>query len=260
MSKLRSINTVVWSDPWFEVLEPTAKLLFIYLVTNEKTNMLGVYEISIRKVSFETGISSKDINRHLVEFEKSNKIKYEDNRVLLLNFLKHQNYNLNMMKSAIRTYNKLPSGLKVGDMNEVEESREGFLTLCNGFLGVRKYEYEDEVEVEVEVEVESKAKPKKPAKKEVVYRSFKHLSITESDFKKLNKLYSKEQIDNTLDSVENYAKNKSYTSLYLTASKWLRKEYPHIKEEATNDTGGLSEFQQMELKKQELNNNWRNGH
>lgn len=258
MSKLRSINTVVWSDPWFEVLEPTAKLLFIYLVTNEKTNMLGVYEISIRKVSFETGISPKDIDRHLVEFEKSNKIKYEDNRVLLLNFLKHQNYNLNMMKSAIRTYNKLPFGLKVDGMSEVEESREGFLTLCNGFLGVRKYEYE--YEVESKVEEKSKVKPKKPVKKEVVYRSFKHLSITEADFKKLNKLYSKEQIDNILDSVENYAKNKSYTSLYLTASKWLKKEYPHIKEEAANDTGGLNEFQQMELKKQELNKNWRNGH
>lgn len=156
MSKLRSINTVIWSDPWFEVLEPAAKLLFIYLVTNEKTNMLGVYEISVRKVSFETGITSENIERYLKEFQESSKIKYAENRVLLLNFLKHQNYNFNMMKSAIRTYNKLPKILKVSNINELEETKEGFLTLCNGFSGVRKYEVEveDETKLELEDEIE----------------------------------------------------------------------------------------------------------
>jgi hypothetical protein len=156
MSKLRSLNTIIWSDTWFEVLEPSAKLLFIYLVTNEKTNMLGVYEISIRKVSFETGIPEIDIKRYLKEFEDNNKIKYSENRVLLLNFLKHQNYNFNMMKSAIRTYNNLPLNLKINKINKLDETKEGFKTLCNGFSGVRKYEveYEEEIELEKEVEVE----------------------------------------------------------------------------------------------------------
>tara|TARA_R110000787_G_scaffold106939_1_gene214716 strand:+ start:1 stop:885 length:885 start_codon:yes stop_codon:yes gene_type:complete len=158
MSKLRSINTVIWSDPWFEVLEPSAKLLFIYLVTNEKTNMLGVYEISVRKVSFETNISSLDIERYLKEFEVKGKIKYAENRVLLLNFLKHQNYNFNMMKSAIRTYNKLPLSLKIKNINNLEETKEGFETLCNGFAGVRKYEYKYELEDELEKEDEDEFK------------------------------------------------------------------------------------------------------
>jgi len=154
MSKLRSLNTIIWSDPWFEVLEPSAKLLFIYLVTNEKTNMLGVYEISIRKVSFETGIPSIEIEKYLKEFEIALKIKYSKNRVLLLNFLKHQNYNFNMMKSAIRTYNNLPKELKSININNVEETKEGFSTLCKGFAGVRKIEVEDEIEKEKEIENE----------------------------------------------------------------------------------------------------------
>ena len=104
-----------------------------------------------------------------------------------------------------------------------------------------------------------KVKGKGKVKDKVIYRGFKHLKISDIEFNKLNKLYSKDQIDSVLDSVENYAKNKSYTSLYLTASKWLKKEYPHIKDESVKDTGGLTEFQQMELKKQELNNNWKNG-
>ena len=53
MSKLRSLNTAFWSDTWVEDLEPLKKLLFIYLVTNDKTNMLGIYEASIKKISFD---------------------------------------------------------------------------------------------------------------------------------------------------------------------------------------------------------------
>ena len=62
--------------------------------------------------------------------------------------------------------------------------------------------------------------------KEQEYRSFAHLSLSQSDFIKLNLEYTKEQIDSILNSIENYAKNKSYTSLYLTSINWLKKEYP----------------------------------
>ena len=61
---------------------------------------------------------------------------------------------------------------------------------------------------------------------ENTYRKFAHLSLSQSDFIKLNLEYTKEQIDSILNSIENYAKNKSYTSLYLTSINWLKKEYP----------------------------------
>lgn len=60
--------------------------------------------------------------------------------------------------------------------------------------------------------------------KEEIYRQFKHLSITQGEFDKLNEDWEKESIDTVLDKIENYAKNKSYTSLYLTALNWLKKD------------------------------------
>jgi hypothetical protein len=62
-----------------------------------------------------------------------------------------------------------------------------------------------------------------------VYKSFGHLSISIDDFKKLRIEYSKEQIDSILESIENYKLNKNYISLYLTAKKWLSKEFPKDK-------------------------------
>ena len=58
-----------------------------------------------------------------------------------------------------------------------------------------------------------------------IYRAFDHLSISNDEFSKLSNDYEIHEIDNVLDSINNYAKNKTYKSLYLTAKKWLEKDY-----------------------------------
>jgi hypothetical protein len=57
-----------------------------------------------------------------------------------------------------------------------------------------------------------------------IYRSFDHLSISVEDFEKLNQTYTKESIDDILDSIDNFKGNTKYKSLYLTANKWLKKD------------------------------------
>lgn len=58
-----------------------------------------------------------------------------------------------------------------------------------------------------------------------IYRSFNDLKITVYEFSKLAEDYRNGDIDEVLDSIENYKGNKKYTSLYLTAKKWLNKDY-----------------------------------
>lgn len=63
--------------------------------------------------------------------------------------------------------------------------------------------------------------------KENIYRQFKHLKLTQQEFDKLkDQGYTQQQIDHILDNIENFAQNKKYNSLYLTANNWLKKEYP----------------------------------
>lgn len=161
MSKLRSVSTAFWSDPFIEDLNPSEKLLFLYLITNDKTNMLGIYEVSIKKISFDTGLSKDIIEKSLKEFERHLKVKYIKNHVILVNFMKHQNYNTNMKKSAIDIYNELPNELKDSELSISKENPiKGFESLLNHYGMVSKYELEDEEETKLE----SEEKPPLPFK------------------------------------------------------------------------------------------------
>ena len=61
-------------------------------------------------------------------------------------------------------------------------------------------------------------------KEKDIYRSFAHLSMSLTEFNKLEIEYTKQQIDEVIDSIQNFANNKKYKSLYLTCKNWLKKE------------------------------------
>jgi len=169
MSKLRSVSTAFWSDPFIEELSPNQKLLFLYLMTNEKTNMLGIYESSIKKISFETDIPKVSLKKDLELLVSRGKVKYIDNYIILVNYMKHQNFNVNMKKSAIDIYNALPNVLKDSTVIVSKSNPlKGFESLLNHYGMVSK------VEAKVEDELEDEDKPKKKPKGKVDFDSQKY--------------------------------------------------------------------------------------
>jgi len=76
-------------------------------------------------------------------------------------------------------------------------------------------------------------KPKKPDNdnenvndnEKEYYRIINHLKLSFDELDKLLIDYEQKDIDSVLDSIENYKKNKNYTSLYLTAKNWLGRDY-----------------------------------
>ena len=81
-----------------------------------------------------------------------------------------------------------------------------------------------------------------PLPKEKYYRKFAHLKLTQKEFDKLiEDGFTKSQIDNTLDSIENYRKNTSYKSLNLTLRKWLKKD-------TKNDLSNAPDYSEYEIK------------
>jgi hypothetical protein len=71
----------------------------------------------------------------------------------------------------------------------------------------------------------NKEKEKDKEKEKEIYKFFSHLSISIEEVEKIKELgFTKFQIDEVLESIENYKGNTKYKSLYLTAKKWLNKE------------------------------------
>lgn len=220
MDKLRSVNTKFWQDPFIEDLNPTEKLLFLYLLTNPLGNILGIYEISIKRISYDTGIGKETIKKAFEGFESVGKVFYFHDYVVLANFLKNQKLNSNMWVGAKNIFLKLPKSLITFTF---QNGLKGFERLWNALEDFEKYERESEIEIEVEKEVIEK--PPTPVIEINYYRVIKHLKLTNEEKDKLIELkYSITQIDEILDSIENYKKNTNYTNLFLTAKKWLKKE------------------------------------
>lgn len=115
MSKKRYFDTKFWSDSYVTKLDPTEKLLFIYLMTNERTNVAGVYELPIKLMSVESGIEISMLENILLRFVRDNKIVLFDGWVRVINSLKHQNLdNRNIVKGVENVYCSIPHNVKLG--------------------------------------------------------------------------------------------------------------------------------------------------
>lgn len=83
------INTRFWSDGFIrEKLNPLDRYLFLYFLTNEKTNICGVYELPMSTMASETGIDVEMLKKMLPRFRT--KVHYIDGWVYIRNFQKHQ--------------------------------------------------------------------------------------------------------------------------------------------------------------------------
>lgn len=112
MANSRVVNTNFWKDSYIIELEPSEKLLFIYFLTNPRTSMAGVYEISLREVAFDTGMDVDFINKTLVKFSIDKRMHYERNWLVLANFIKHQRLNPSIVKGIERAIEELPNWLQ----------------------------------------------------------------------------------------------------------------------------------------------------
>jgi hypothetical protein len=99
----RMIDTATWDDPWFAELEPDAKLVFLYLLTNRRSTAAGAFEITIRHMAFETGLDGARIDAILAELNPRVQWWPAHQVIWIRNFFRHQAANENFAKSA-RTY------------------------------------------------------------------------------------------------------------------------------------------------------------
>jgi len=89
MATYRPVYINIWKDPTFEGYKPPMKLIFIYLITNESTTESGIYPITIKTISNETGIPIKMVEKLLSNGLKNVAYDFKNNFIFIKNFLKY---------------------------------------------------------------------------------------------------------------------------------------------------------------------------
>jgi len=111
MAKERMVNTRFWIDDYISELDPTEKLLFLYILTNPMTDICGVYEMPVKIMAVETGIDKDMVLKVLKRFEEDKKVFYQNGWVAIKNFAKHQKNNPKVKRGIEIGLSKAPKEL-----------------------------------------------------------------------------------------------------------------------------------------------------
>lgn len=138
MAQNRMISTSIWDDEWFTSLDALEQHLFMYFLTNGATNVAGVYQLPLRRISFDTGMDQEKVKKMLGRFTADGKVIYEMGWVILPNWLRHQRFNSNQWVAVENVLNSLPEWLKVMLFNPNPTIPLSFETVSNGNLMIEK--------------------------------------------------------------------------------------------------------------------------
>lgn len=129
MAKQRLVNSRYWDDSYIVSLLPLEKLAFLYFLTNPLTNIAGAYEVTVQRISFDTGLSVSEVEQILSKFAADKKIIFRNDWVLIVNFKKHQATNPNIEKGVQEVIKTCPDWIK-------EFFKQGFQSLskASGYL------------------------------------------------------------------------------------------------------------------------------
>ena len=112
MARNRYVDTSFWGDNYVLDLDPSEKLLFLYFLTNDRTNIAGIYEIAMRKVCMETGYDKEMVEKILKRFTEQRKIYYVEGHIIVRNFIRYQSLNPKIEKGIATLLEGLPERLQ----------------------------------------------------------------------------------------------------------------------------------------------------
>lgn len=89
MSKHRVVKSDFWVDDYFEEVAIKEKYFFLYLLTNPETNILGIYKTTVKRMSFETGLTKIEVSSFLEIWSNLDKVHFKNSYIILVNHHKH---------------------------------------------------------------------------------------------------------------------------------------------------------------------------
>jgi hypothetical protein len=122
---MRSVQDRFWSDGWVRKLNPLDRYLFLYLLTNERSNWCGLYELEIGMMAFESGLDERELEYSMLP-RLSPKILYVDGWVYVKNWTRHHmsesgNLSPQQKKGIEDAFSKVPERIRLR-IKELDEN------------------------------------------------------------------------------------------------------------------------------------------
>jgi len=102
--KTRIIYTKIWKDSYFNGLNDSEQKTFLYLLTNERVNICGIYELPDKEKMFDLNFNKNKLAEIKKKFQDDNKFLFIGDWVTVINHEKYNKY--------------------LGEKNEVAKQRE----------------------------------------------------------------------------------------------------------------------------------------
>jgi hypothetical protein len=124
--KYRQIKADFWDDNYIIDLKKTEKLLFLYLFTNPKVNLSGIYELPDRTICYTLDLTLDELKKIKDKFQKDDKYYFYQGWVFISNFSSHNIYSSAkpVIYSFIKDFNNIPVDIKNYFFNELKLNYE----------------------------------------------------------------------------------------------------------------------------------------
>lgn len=108
--KYRQINTNFWEDSYIRKLNPVERLAFIFLFTNDRVNLCGVYELTDDRLCYTLGATLETVNKIKHKFESDSKFLFHNDWVYILNYNEHNCFSKapNVVSTFMKEFNSIP--------------------------------------------------------------------------------------------------------------------------------------------------------
>lgn len=219
----RKFDTGFWHNAFVEPLSKEAKLLYIYLWTNDNCNQAGIYEITKKRILFDCGL---DIDKYAPELSKSIAWFSDDNIIWVRSFFKEQCQN---EKFAISVINSLKSISPKYAKAYILYNQELLESYGIDTISILRMSYGDERIPTISVlfcsNIYNNINNKQGEEIESKNLKKKHLdcvTLSDEEYQKLIKRFGQEVITKAIEKLNNWkmAKGKKTKSDYHTLLGW----------------------------------------
>ncbi len=101
MAKTADVLKSIWADPWFLALPPDGKLLFLWGITNEHSNMAGLYVVAEETILHETKLTPQRFKKALEVVHPKMGYRPESGTVCVPSRPKHARMKTDQIRTSI---------------------------------------------------------------------------------------------------------------------------------------------------------------